>query len=173
MKQSLKTDIAMINAANLRGCFEAGKVSDRDVAGIVPFKSKLIVADYTEKELVDALKHSCSSMTKSDGKPGLMQVSGLKYTVNKAGQLLDLKFIDKNGKEVSIDVNNPSEAKKYSICMDDFIGSGGDGYKMLNKAKAEGTVKYDFDKDKLAIDYIKAQTEPIHIKKDGRIKIVD
>ena len=173
MKKEMNTDIAMINAANLRGCFEAGKVSDRDVSSIVPFKSKLIVADYTEKEIVDAIKHSCSSMNKNDGKPGLMQVSGLKYTVNKKGELLDMKFTDKVGKDIAIDIANPSETKTYSVCMDDFIGSGGDGYGMLNKSKAPGTVTYDFDKDKLAIDYIKSQTEPICIKKDGRINIVE
>lgn len=173
MRKSNNTDIAMINAANLRGCFEEGRITDRDVASAVPFKSKLMKTTVSEKDVVDAIRYSCTSMTKNDGKPGLMQVSGLKYTVNQKGQLLDLKYTGKDGKDVAIDINNPRADKTYSIVMDDFIGSGGDGYSMLNKAKNPDTQMFGYDKDKLAIDYIKAQTEPIHIKKDGRIRIVD
>lgn len=173
MKNTMGTDIAMINAANLRGCFEAGRITDRDVSSAVPFKSKLMKATISEKDVVDAIRYSCTSMNKKDGKPGLMQVSGLKYTVNKNGDLLGMKFTDKTGKETVIDVNNPRADKIYTITMDDFIGSGGDGYKMLNKSKQPDTQMFGYDKDKLAIDYIKAQTEPIHIKKDGRITIVD
>lgn len=172
MRKSLDTDIAMINAANLRGCFEEGRITDRDVSSAVPFKSKLMKATISEKDVVEAVKYSCSSMTKNDGKPGLMQVSGLKYSVNNNGELLDMKFVDKAGKETIIDVKNPNQSKFYTIAMDDFIGSGSDGYTMLNKAKNPDTVMFDFDKDKLAIDFIKAQTEPIHIRKDGRINIV-
>lgn len=173
MRNELKSDIAMINAANLRGCFEAGKITDRDVSSTTPFKNKMLVINLTEKEIVDTLKYASSSMTKNDGKPGLMQVSGLKYTINKKGELLDLKYTDKQGKEVSIDVNNPNIFKKYSVAVDDFCGKGRDGFTMMNKFNDPDTKVYDFDKDKLAIDYIKRQTEPINIQKDGRIKIVD
>ncbi|MBQ9688403.1 5'-nucleotidase C-terminal domain-containing protein [bacterium] len=173
IRKELNTDIGMINAANLRGCFEAGRITDRDVSSTTPFKNTMLVINLTEKEVVDTIKYSCSSMTKNDGKPGLMQVSGLKYTVNKQGELLDLTFIDKDGKEVAIDINNPRSDKKYSVGVDDFCGKGRDGYTMMNKFDEPDTKIFDFDKDKLAIDYIKKQTEPIHIKKDGRIKIVD
>ena len=70
-------------------------------------------------------------------------------------------------------INNPNIFKKYSVAVDDFCGKGRDGFTMMNKFNDPDTKVYDFDKDKLAIDYIKRQTEPINIQKDGRIKIVD
>lgn len=173
IRSELNVDIGMVNAANLRGVFEAGDVYSRDISGITPFKNKMTIIHLNEKEIVDTLKHGAKSFLKSDGKPGLMQVSGLRYSVNKKGDLLDLKYIDKNGNESVIDINNPNIFKKYSVGIDDFCSKGKDGFTMLNKYDEPDTVKYEFDKDDLAMAYIKKQKEPIEIKRDGRINIVD
>lgn len=173
MRKELKTDIAFINSANIRGAFEAGPISARDVSGITPFKNKMTIINVTEKELVDALKYTSKSVLAADGKPGLMQVSGLRYTINKKGELLDLNFTDKDGNTNKIDVNNPNIFKKYSVAVDDFCSKGRDGYGMLKKFDEPDTIRFDYDKDKITVDYIKKQTEPIIIKADGRIQIVD
>lgn len=173
IKNELNVDIGMVNAANLRGNFESGEVTTRDISAITPFRNKMTIITVNEKELVDAIKWGAKSMITSDNKPGLMQVSGLSYAVNKLGELVDLNYIDKDGNKNKIDINNPNVFKTYTVGIDDFCAKGRDGFSMLNKYDNQETIKFDFDKDKLAADYIKKFNAPIDIKTDGRIQIVD
>ena len=143
----------------------------RKVAEITPFKNNLVVAKINEKELVDAIKLGGRSFVHPDNKPGIVMVSGLKYTMNDRGELLKLDYVDDNGVETPIDINNPNPNKVLRVAMDDFYATGGDGFSMLNK-KHEAEVVYNFDKDKLACDYIKKQNGPVDIVDDKRINIV-
>ena len=133
MKNGLDTDIALLNSANIRGYFEKGDIDERMVTEISPFKNKMVVAKLSEKDIVDAIKLGGTSFKNSNGKPGIVLVSGLKYVMNKKGELLKLTYIDKNGKENDIDINNPNPNKFYRTAMDDFYASGGDNFYMLNK----------------------------------------
>lgn len=171
MRKELGVDIALLNSANIRGYFEKGKVDTRKVAEITPFKNKMVVAKINEKELVDAIKLGGKSFVNPGNKPGIVMVSGLQYTMNDKGELLKLSYIDDNGNITPIDINNPNPAKVLRVAMDDFYATGGDGFTMLNK-KLEAEAVYDFDKDKLACDYIKKQDKPIDISDDKRIEIV-
>jgi len=171
MKEEFNADIAMFGAATLRGFFESGKLDTRWLEDISPFKNKMVVVDYSEKELVDALKVSASSMTSTNNKPGIIYVSGLKYAISEDGQLRSVSFIDKEGKEHPIDVKNPSSEKMYKTALTDFYCQGHDGFTMLKKYdKAQ---KYDFDMCKCIENHFTRHPEPVEIKDDGRIKVVD
>ena len=171
MRKELGVDIALLNAANIRGNFEKGKVDTRKVSEITPFKNNLVVAKISEKELVDAIKLGGRSFVHPDNKPGIVMVSGLKYTMDDKGKLLKLDYVDDNGAETPIDIDNPNPNKFLRVAMDDFYATGGDGFAMLNK-KHEAEAVYEFDKDKLACDYIKKQNGPVDIVDDKRINIV-
>lgn len=171
MRKELGVDVALLNSANIRGYFEKGKVDTRKVAEISPFKNKLVVAQINEKELVDAIKLGGKSFVHPDNKPGIVMVSGLQYTMNDKGELLKLSYVDDSGKITPIDINNPNPDKVIRVAMDDFYATGGDGFHMLNKKHIAEAV-YDFDKDKLACDYIKKQNTPVDIVDDKRIEIV-
>lgn len=171
MRIGMKTDVALVNSANLRGHFLPGSVSNRDISEITPFKNKMTIIEINEKELVEALDFGAKTLIAENNKPGILQVSGLKYTINKSGNLVSASFVDKNNQETIIDIKNPNTFKTYSVAVDDYYAKGKDNFSMLNKLdKAQ---IFDFDKDKLAFDYIKNATKPIEIKKDGRITIVD
>lgn len=172
IKEELGTDIALFGSATIRGFFEAGKLDSRWLEDISPFKNKLVTVDYSEKELIDALKISASSMTSTNNKPGIVHVSGLKYTVGKDGKLKSASFIDKEGKINPIDINNPRTDKFYKTALTDFYCQGHDGFSMLKKYdKAQ---KYDFDIVKCIEDYFERhKNEQIDIQDDGRITIVD
>lgn len=173
VRSEFGTDLALINIGNIRGFFEAGPVDSRQVFEVVPLKNNMVKLKLTEKEIVDALKVGAKSFVKSGNKPGLVIPSGLKYTVSKNGEIKAASYIDKQGKEIPIDVNNPNPNKIYTVATDDFFASGGDNL-ILNKiASNEVDEKFDFDKDKLTCDYIKKSAQPIEIKDDGRITIVD
>lgn len=172
VKSELNTDIVMFNSANMRTGFKVGTISTRDLAGLTPLKNKMAIIKLNEKELVDAIKIGAKSMTTSDSTPGLLNFSGIKYTVSKSGEVKEIKFIDKAGQEVAIDVNNPNIFKTYTVATDDFVAKCGNNYLSSNKWD-NAIVRFDYDKDKLAADYIKKLNKPIDVKADGRIKIID
>lgn len=171
MKEEFNADIALLNSGNIRGNFDVGTIDSRLISDITPFKNKMVMANVTEKELVDALKVGTKSFVNVGNKPGIFYVSGLKYTADTNGNLLELTFVDKEKKEHAIDVNNPRSDKFYKVAMDDFTATGGDGY--FTKTNPNFIEKiYDFDKDKLTCDYIKKMQSPIEIKDEERIKVV-
>ena len=175
MKAELGTDIAILNTGNIRGRFVSGtEVDSRLIADISPFEDKMMVLKLTEKQIVDAIRAGLElSFNSENHKPGILLVSGLKYKCNRKGQLLNLEYIDKNNKSHNIDINNPNEHKTYTVAADDFFAMGGDNYLPSNLPKEQILKTLDFDKNKLACDYIKKLSQPFDVKPDGRLIIVD
>ena len=175
IKAELNTDIAVMNSANVRGHFYKGDVTPRDLRLITPFANKMAVIKMSEAELVDRINHLITESIKSpDSRPGILQVSGLKYTYSKSsGKMTELYFIDKKGQEHQIDLKNPDKNKFYTVAADDFcIASDYAGLNAKNKLNNPIAI-YNNDKDKFAADYMKKQKGTFEIKSDGRIKVVD
>ena len=171
MKEEFNTDIALFGSATIRGFFESGKLDTRWLEDISPFKNKIVVVNYSEKEIVDALKVAAKSLVNTNNKPGIVYVSGLKYAVSKDGNLLSASFVDKSGKEVKIDINNPRPDKLYKTAITDYYAQGHDGFSMLKKY--DDAQKYDIDICGCIEDYLKNHKEPVDIKDDGRVKITN
>lgn len=170
IKNELGVEMAFLNSANLRSSFEPGTFTKLDAKMISPFHNQMVIANVTEKDLVDAFKFTCKTMVNT--RPGLFAVSGLKYTVRKSdGELLSLTKVDNDGKETPIDIKNPSDTKTYRISADSFVMRGGDKVTSLNYVGKEEKV-FDFDKDTLVCDYIKHLNKPIDINQSGRVTIV-
>lgn len=174
MRDVLGTDIALMNAGNIRGQFESGRIDTRDLAVISPFANKVLIVDLPENEIVDSIRRRVEATSKSSShRPGVVQVSGLKYSFNNNGELLSMSFVDKNNKETPIDVKNPRKDKMYSVATDDFCLKMADGGLGLEYRLKDVKKMFDYDKDIVVAEYIKKQTSPISIKSDGRIINVD
>ncbi len=175
LRTRLDADICLINSANFRGSVDKGRITERDITSIFPFNNTLYKVKLDEEDLVDAIKKAAKSYAADNHKPGILQVSGLSYTIDKNGNLLELTFTDKNNQKHPIDINNPDEDKVYTAIYDEFLINGGDDMEMLAKDEDdedEIIEKYDFDKDKVTIDYIKSLNQPFEVRKDNRIKVV-
>ncbi len=172
MKEDCKADIAMMPSPEIRGFFEEGTLDTRTLNEILPFKNKAVVVNYSEKEIVDAIKFASTSFGNKDGKPGIMEVSGLEYVVDKDGEVLSMSYVDKEGKKTAIDVNNPREYKFYRTVINDFHAQGNDNYTMLNKFNEAEKVT-DYDITGCVINCLKKTDKPITIKDDNRIRVVD
>lgn len=171
MKKALDCDIALIQSANMRGYFEKGQVDDRILNDILPFKNELYKIKYSEKDIVDAIKFACeSSFNSYSNKPGMFYASGLKYALNKNGQLLSMSYIDKNGKEIPIDINNPRYDKFYTTVINDYCAQGNDKFTMLNRPQ-QIIQKTGIDSAVCVANIMKNAKMPIEIIDDGRIKI--
>ena len=172
MRSELGTDIAILNAGNIRGHFSMGTVDSRLINDITPFEDKMMICNLSEKQIVDAIKVGGKSFTSVGHKPGILLVSGLRYSMTDTGELKSLSYVDRTGKETPIDINNPSETHKFSVAVDDFFATGGDNYLPTNEHPDFVVKKLDMDKNKLACDYIKKQPQPMEIKQDDRITII-
>ena len=172
MKNELGTDIAILNAGNLRGFFAEGEVDSRRINDVTPFEDKMMICNLSEKQIVDAIKVGAKSFVNPGHKPGILLVSGLNYTVSDKGQLIDLSYVDKQGNKIPININNPSATKTYSVACDDFFAYGGDDYLPVNHNPDYVVKKFDVDKNVYTAKYIKNHNGPIEIKEDDRIKIV-
>lgn len=172
VREDTGSEIAIITSALLRGTFEKGRVDTRTIGELSPFKNKIVNARYSQKELVDAIKFSANSFKNRNNKPGLIYVSGLRYTVTKNGELKELSFVNKDGIEEKIDINNPRQDKTYLVSVNDYLAVGGDNFDMLNKYNKAEKV-FDYDLTKCVEDYFRRHPEPLDIIDDGRIKIVD
>lgn len=171
MKKELGTEIALVNSGCMRNRFREGTVTDKDIQALSPFANQVCIANISEKDLVNAIKIGAKSLSDVENRPGLMQVSGLKYTTTKTGELKKLSFIDKNSKETPININNPNPNKTYRVAADSFVMDGGNNYFKPDKSRIEK--QFDFDKSKPAIDSIQKLNQPVDIKTDGRIQIID
>lgn len=174
MKNEMDSDIAFMNSANIRKVPPTGILSERDVFETTPMKNELITIKMSEKEIVDALKYASKSIIHPTGEPGLLQVSGLNYSIDTNGNLLDLNFVDKKGAMRKIDINNPNTEQKYKATIDSFTFDGRE-YPPLKLQNREFQ-KFAFDKDKTAVSHIRKLTDngkkPLSVKDDGRLKIV-
>ena len=172
LKKQLDSDIVIINSANFRGSVDLGTVTELDIKSIFPFNNKLCKVKINEKDLVDAIKLCGKTLSNKNKKPGIMQVSGLTYSLDSQGNLLDLNYVDKNGVKTAIDVNNPNPNRYFTAIYDEFLLKGGDNLSMLKRKDDEIIQRYDFDKDKPTSDYIRTLSQPFEVRKDNRINIV-
>ena len=177
MKNQTGVDIAFVNASNTRKVPKNGVLTERDVMESTPLKNTLLVKQMSEKEVVKAIKDALSmSFSNETGEPGILHTSGLNYVADTKGNLRELNFVDKQGNKAPIDINNPTD-KTYKVCYDSFM-MGGTEYPVFapeNQIDKNIEQKFDFDKDKLTIDYIKTlpDKDKLVVKDDGRETILD
>ena len=170
MKHETDSDIALWHNCGVRNFFHEGEIDSRDIKDISPFLDFVAVAEVPEKTMVDLFKKAIKdTYSSSSRKPGLIAVSGLDYTVDtKNGTLVEMNYTDKFGVVHKIDVENPSETKKYKIVTDEFLMSAGADFNILAKEE-DYLKKYPYDKDVMVCDYIKRLNTPIKINQLGRI----
>ncbi|MBQ8847863.1 MAG: bifunctional metallophosphatase/5'-nucleotidase [Candidatus Gastranaerophilales bacterium] len=173
MRNELNTDIALLNAANIRKVPQEGILTQRDVSESAPMKNNLLKTKITQKQLVEAIKASLQrTYSSQEGEPGLLLVSGLTYKFTDNGKLLEMNFVDKKGKKTPIDINNPSDNITYSAVYDSFVAQQGGEYPELFPQFP--TQEFNFDKDKTAVDYISKMKNKnsLVIVDDKRIEII-
>lgn len=175
LRSELKTDIAIMNSANMRTQFDEGNIDTRDLHLISPFGNQVVIIEASEKEIVDSIKRRLKvTMANQFHRPGILQVSGLNYTFSsKTGELKSLSFIDKDNVVHEIDIDNPREDKMYTIATDDFCAKSEKSGMNLQHRFDNAIAIYDYDKDAVVADYMRKQTEPVRIVSDGRITIVE
>lgn len=169
MKTELNADISLMNSANIRGKLDKGQLTDLDIKNLIPFDNKLLKVEISEEEIVGVLKDGAKSTHNKMLKPGIMQVSGLRYKIDEKGDLESAEIQNKDGSFSPLNIKAPSDDKKYTAIIDDFLIDT-DEYPSLENCKI--LEKYPFDKTIPIQDYIKnlENKDAVEFKLDGRIE---
>ncbi len=133
-------DIALANSGGIRASIDAGDVTMGEVLTVLPFNNTLSTFEITGETLLAALENGVSQVEEVKGR--FPQVAGLKFTWDASvaageGRIKDV-MVMKGGAFVPVD-----PTATYGVVSNDFIRTGGDGYKMFRSAMNA----YDFGPD--------------------------
>jgi len=146
LKAKFCVDVVMNNAGAFRGnpIYPAGDITDTMLHAIDEFSNNVYIMGIEGKYLRQILEHSASLY----GEGGLMQVSGIKYSIDLSKQAQEIKnsdgiwTIEKEGKRVTrVNIVNSSgglepldDTKIYKILSNAYlVNHAGDGYFWFKK----------------------------------------
>jgi len=155
--------IAIQNGGGLRASIEAGEITMGEVLTVLPFQNTLATFHIKGATVVAALENGVSQVEEVKGR--FPQVAGLKFTWDpsvapKEGRVGDVMVMEGDA-WVPIDMD-----KVYGVVSNNYMRSGGDGYKMFRDA----TNAYDYGPDlaDVTADFLAANA-PYAPYTDGRI----
>jgi len=140
---------------------------------MLPYNSKYVAAEMSEKDVVDLLNATASKVF-GEVDPPLLRCAGMKYTVDQAAgknAVTELKLTDENGNVTAvIDTKNPSADKKVKVAFDDYLFAAGYSKDIL--AKYKDSAKVVGEQQEIFTEYLeKTGSLDLAKSKDNRITI--
>jgi len=126
IKDYMQTDIALVNAGDIRGEKRYNKgdpITRHDIITELPFRNTVTTLKITGAQIKKALEHSVSEVQEIKGR--FLQVSGLSFTY----------ILEKpnNERVQTILVNKQPivPTKTYTLAISNYLANGGDGYSVF------------------------------------------
>lgn len=162
-------DIGIMNSGGIRSNLRAGDLIYADVFEVSPFDNYPAIVQMTGQQIIDVLRAT------SGGDRGLMQVSGIRYTLDDSK---DLGRQSSRDRFVSATLENgqPLQPEKlYSVVLPDFLVQGGDGFGGVMKTVPPERITIDQDQPvrDVVIEALQKRGAPIVPKIEGRITILN
>lgn len=131
IRKAMAADVGLMNGGSVRAdsIIGPGRLTQRDLLSILPFKNKLVKIEVTGATLRAALEHGVSRTAEGAEPGGFPQVSGVKFSFDATRT--------PGARLVAVTVNGLplDDAKKYTLTTTTFIAlDGGDGYSMFKDA---------------------------------------
>ncbi|MGD9580307.1 MAG: bifunctional UDP-sugar hydrolase/5'-nucleotidase, partial [Vampirovibrionia bacterium] len=82
--------VAIYPSPDIRGSIEKGLITERDISDLLPFVDCTYVISLSGEDLIQALNNGAHSYSRADKRPGILQVSGVKYTITPDGEAADV-----------------------------------------------------------------------------------
>jgi 5'-nucleotidase len=155
-------DVALMNSGGIRAELPAGELTYGHIFAVSPFDNYPTMVILSGAQLVELLRST------STGIRGMMQVSGVKYTVDASKKGLE-RF-----QGATLEDGSPIVADKlYTVIMPDFIAMGGDGAEQVMKEVPADRVQVSFAAPlrDVIIDQLKGRS--IAPKTEGRITVLN
>lgn len=160
-------EIALVQSFSIRDDIKKGQITERMVDELLPFIDTVYTMKITGQDILDALTNGSQSYARKDKRPGILQVSGLKYTITNNGEVSNVMIKNKD------ESYTPLEPKKeYTIATDTYLIRGLEGFKSL--AKPYCTIKGNYETyGDILKHYIRSfNNEPIKMQNEGRITVL-
>lgn len=163
LRRSAGADVGMMNSGGIRTDLPAGELTYGDIFAVSPFDNYPTMVIMTGAQLLDLLRAT------STGQRGIMQVSGLRYTLDASKKGVD-RFQGaalENGAPIDLE-------KLYTVIMPDFIAAGGDGAGEVMKGIPADRVQVSFASPirDVLIEQLVGQG-PLEPKVEGRITVLN
>ncbi|MFZ5351909.1 MAG: 5'-nucleotidase C-terminal domain-containing protein [Bacillota bacterium] len=128
MRKKAGVQIAMQNAGGLRCDIAAGDITVGTIFTFMPFDNTLVTAEMTGAQIKAVMEQSVTLYK------GMMQVSGIKVTYDstqaEGSRVIEMTLTD--GTAIEMD-------KTYTVCTNDFLSGGQDGFVTLKEVKWTNT----------------------------------
>lgn len=170
LRNATGADVALMNSGGIRAELKEGPLTYGDVFAVSPFDNYPAMLVMTGRELEDLIRIT------SRGTHGLMQVSGIRYTIDAARDAAKpaaerdrlVSVTDEEGKPLDRD-------KFYSVIMPDFVAMGGDGaLSVTSKIPADRVqIHYAAPIRDVLVNQLKETRGPLVPKVEGRITVLN
>jgi 5'-nucleotidase len=160
-RAAVHADFAFVNPGGIRDELRAGVVTYGALFSILPFGNPVRKITLTGQQIYDLLNRQWGGS--HDGGSVILQVSGLSYTWDSAVPEGGVRVTD-----VRVAGGQPlSRTRKYSVAVNEYLLSGGDGFPVLDQTadRVAGPV----DVDALAA-YVKTLPRPFAPPAGGRVR---
>lgn len=178
-RASIKGVVAIQNGGGIREAINVGDITMGEVLTTLPFGNGLAALKVTGAEIISSLENAVSGISSDQGR--FAHVSGMRYTYDstKKPEIVDSltnKVTQAGERIVSVDIKQADgsylpvdPAAYYILSTNSFMAGGGDFYRALASAKADGRYYElglpDFE---VLLAYLKSHN-PVTSSIEGRI----
>lgn len=164
LREGTKSDIGFMNSGGIRADLVSGDLVYGDIFAVSPFDNFPAVVNMTGKQIREFL------LATTGGQRGIMQVSGLRYTIDasKPGPDRLVSATLPDGSPLQLD-------KTYLVVMPDFVAGGGDGTQEVMADVGPDNVQIYFARPirDLVAEVLKGKPQPLVPKVEGRITVLN
>lgn len=164
------TDFAFMNSGGIRAELPAAELTYAEIFAVSPFDNFPAIVTMSGAEIVETLRLT------SSGVRGLIQVSGLRYTIDAAKD--DEKPAAERNRIVNVtrEDGTPLDPDKlYTVAMPDFIAAGGDSTQsVMNKIpRSRISISYARPIRDVLVEVLSKRPQPIAPRVEGRITVLN
>ncbi len=130
-RAAVQADVALFNSGSIRSntTYGPGALTKRDILSILPFENPIVKVEVTGAVLRAALEHGVGTIAEEQEAGRFPQISGLRFVYDArrpAGSRITT---------ISVGGQPLMENKMYTLAINSFVLTGGDGYTMFRNAR--------------------------------------
>lgn len=165
-----QSDFGFMNSGGIRAELPAKELTYAEIFAISPFDNFPAIVHMTGAEIVETLRLT------STGVRGLMQVSGLRYTIDAAKD--NDKPAPERNKVVSVTLEDGTPldlGKVYTVAMPDFIAAGGDNTQSVMTKIPQDRIAVSYARPirDVLVQVLSKRPQPIAPRVEGRITVLN
>lgn len=175
MREYTGADIALLSGFTIRDDIDKGEITERDIRNTLSLSNgvNIIKRELPGEEIEQALNRGAYTFSKDNprpARPGLLQVSGLKYTVVPEGLASDV-LVQSNKENGEEEYEPMQKGKPYTVAYETTLQQGIEGFSSLTGDITDKDIVYKGENlaDIVCKTIKKRQNSPLSFKVEGRI----